>query len=640
MLIHNADITGSLLVNGIPYNTGSFSGSFTGIVAGTTATASYVEYNSVANKPALVSGSSQITYSGLTGIPSGIVSGSAQVTYSGLTGVPSGIVSGSSQISEFGIFATTGSNGFNGSQSITGSLTVTGQVVAQTLNVQQVTSSVVYSSGSNVFGNELGNTQQFTGSVSVTGSLTVAGAVYAGGATSASALTGASELIVQNEIGIQSADSTGPYLRMVAGNVNQNFTLVTGAASGSEPNLLFNVGGSTRLTISGSGATTFNLGSGEMRLNRTGTSEYLKLNTYYLLTDGNDQLLGSVTGATYIYAGSGVSPKATFSNTETTLNFNPQTNLLASYYYLNFGGGSIMYRNNSDIYFGSNAKYGSAGTVVANYTSANGMGLLTMDGGNLRWQANDTSVTAGTVYGVPIRFAINGDGNVGINTDSPGDKLEIKSGYLRMFDPSSGANAGYLIQWSSNNGGTNVTYAGIDGITTSAGNRTGDLRFLTSNAGGPTEKVRILSSGGITFNGDTAAANALDDYEEGTWTPTLPNGGTLVLQSARYVKIGQKVTVSFYITSVTPTNNGSDFRIGGLPFANGIASTFYTGGSFAYVGTGNLNKYLVLTGADFAYIYFHFNNGTGGGARILNSDYFTDRGDGQLIITITYFAAT
>ena len=60
MLIHNADITGSLTINGIPYNTGSFSGSFTGIVAGTTATASYVEYTNVANKPTLVSGSSQI----------------------------------------------------------------------------------------------------------------------------------------------------------------------------------------------------------------------------------------------------------------------------------------------------------------------------------------------------------------------------------------------------------------------------------------------------------------------------------------------------------------------------------------------------------------------------------------------------
>ena len=138
-------------------------------ITGTVSSASYVEYSGVANKPTLVSGSSQITYSGLTGIPSGIVSGSSQVTFLGLSSIPSGIVSGSGQVDQFG-YATTGSNGFNGSQSITGSLTVTGQVIAQTLNVQQVTSSIVYSSGSNIFGNTVGNVQSFTGSLQVSGS--------------------------------------------------------------------------------------------------------------------------------------------------------------------------------------------------------------------------------------------------------------------------------------------------------------------------------------------------------------------------------------------------------------------------------------------------------------------------------------
>ena len=124
-------------ITGIGANlTGSFSGSFKEIFTGTATTASYVQYSNVANKPTLISGSSQIA--------------------------------------DFG-YATTGSNQFDGSQAITGSLTVTGQVIAQTLNVQQVTSSIVYSSGSNIFGNDLGNTQQLTGSVSITGSLTVNG---------------------------------------------------------------------------------------------------------------------------------------------------------------------------------------------------------------------------------------------------------------------------------------------------------------------------------------------------------------------------------------------------------------------------------------------------------------------------------
>jgi hypothetical protein len=164
-----------------------------GIPVGIVSGSEQVSFNGIVDKPTLVSGSSQITYSGISGIPAGIVSGSSQVSFNGivdkptlvsgssqvtygeLTGIPAGIVSSSAQIGGYGIFATTGSNQFNGSQAITGSLTVTGQVVAQTLNVQQVTSSIVFSSGSNIFGNSLSNTQQFTGSVSVTGSLAING---------------------------------------------------------------------------------------------------------------------------------------------------------------------------------------------------------------------------------------------------------------------------------------------------------------------------------------------------------------------------------------------------------------------------------------------------------------------------------
>ena len=71
------------------------------------------------------------------------------------------------------VYATTGSNSFRATQSITGSLTVTGQIIAQTINVQQVTSSIIYSSGSNVFGCDLNSRQTFTGSVLMTGSLIV-----------------------------------------------------------------------------------------------------------------------------------------------------------------------------------------------------------------------------------------------------------------------------------------------------------------------------------------------------------------------------------------------------------------------------------------------------------------------------------
>jgi len=69
---------------------GSFSGSFQGDGTGITGikladTASSVQYNNVQGKPSLVSGSSQISYPGLSNIPTGIVSGSGQIDHNSTT---------------------------------------------------------------------------------------------------------------------------------------------------------------------------------------------------------------------------------------------------------------------------------------------------------------------------------------------------------------------------------------------------------------------------------------------------------------------------------------------------------------------------------------------------------------------------
>ena len=70
-----------------------------------------------------------------------------------------------------GTYATTGSNTFKNPQTINSNLIVTGSITAATLVVQTITSSVIYSSGSNVFGNNIANTQVMTGSVLITGSV-------------------------------------------------------------------------------------------------------------------------------------------------------------------------------------------------------------------------------------------------------------------------------------------------------------------------------------------------------------------------------------------------------------------------------------------------------------------------------------
>jgi hypothetical protein len=146
-------------------------------------------------------------------------------------------------------------------------------------------------------------------------------------------------------------------------------------------------------------------------------------------------------------------------------------------------------------------------------------------------------------------------------------------------------------------------------------------------------------SGGIQFNGDTAAANALDDYEEGTWTPTLPNGGTIITAGgpASYTKIGRQVTISSYVSVSSVPNNGSTFQIGGLPFAAAAISVFaYGAGSISYSDaavTSDLGGPLVTPAGTT--IYFHFLNGSSG-AFMTNAQVVT-KGIAGLIFSLTYF---
>ena len=72
----------------------------------------------------------------------------------------------------------------------------------------------------------------------------------------------------------------------------------------------------------------------------------------------------------------------------------------------------------------------------------------------------------------------------------------------------------------------------------------------------------------------TGTANKLDDYEEGTWTPTLigSTGGSATMTVARnnYTKVGNMCTAYMYVNAVDTTGSFSgDVRIGGLPFAAG-----------------------------------------------------------------------
>ena len=147
------------------------------------------------------------------------------------------------------------------------------------------------------------------------------------------------------------------------------------------------------------------------------------------------------------------------------------------------------------------------------------------------------------------------------------------------------------------------------------------------------EQMRVTADG-LTFNGDTAAANALDDYEEGTWTPSLPNGGSISTNKATYTKIGRLVHAFCYI-AVTPTNNSDQFNIGGLPYT-AVATNYHSGGSLLYVSSADVTgTFGPLVMQDGTFVYFHRSDGTATSVR--NNGVFQDTSQ-PIIISFTYEA--
>jgi hypothetical protein len=172
------------------------------------------------------------------------------------------------------------------------------------------------------------------------------------------------------------------------------------------------------------------------------------------------------------------------------------------------------------------------------------------------------------------------NGALGINTASPQKKLHIlgQDGSTGLTEGNSRTqlflenNQGcYINIASANNNKGGIFFSDADANNQGAvryNHLDDSLTFDTANS----ERLRILSGGGITFNGDTAAANALNDYEEGTWTPTVfgqTSSGTYTIGTAAgvYTKIGDLVTVNFQATDITVSSAGSgNLNVGGLPF--------------------------------------------------------------------------
>jgi len=100
------------------------------------------------------------------------------------------------------------------------------------------------------------------------------------------------------------------------------------------------------------------------------------------------------------------------------------------------------------------------------------------------------------------------------------------------------------------------------------------------NLGSSTQRFKDLYLSGGVYLGGTGAANKLDDYEEGTWTPTLEGSTTNPTVSygnrkGYYTKIGNQVTAHCFVSGTFSGGSGG-VRIAGLPFNTGPNVTYST----------------------------------------------------------------
>jgi hypothetical protein len=192
-------------------------------------------------------------------------------------------------------------------------------------------------------------------------------------------------------------------------------------------------------------------------------------------------------------------------------------------------------------------------------------------------------------------YAVASDTNIFIRSDTD------KSGQIVFRDNLNAGNSG-KVRYDHLNERLSFAADGAENLYLLS---TGDLSVTTGNV------VMATSGKGIDFsataNGSgTMTSELLNDYEEGTFTPSIATGATGVTystQAGSYTKVGRLVTVLVQITTSAATRNGSIFNISGLPFASsnfGSGVIAFSNSGFVSTAGGNKpNMYVTGSTVDF-----------------------------------------
>jgi hypothetical protein len=182
-------------------------------------------------------------------------------------------------------------------------------------------------------------------------------------------------------------------------------------------------------------------------------------------------------------------------------------------------------------------------------------------------------------------YAVASDTNIFIRSDT------TRLGQIVFRDNADAGNQG-IVRYDHLNDRLSFAANGAENLYLLS---TGDLSVTTGNV------VMATSGKGIDFSATasgsgTMTSELLNDYEEGTFVPTLSgsttNPTTTQSGTGRYTKVGREVTVQIFFNNVTTVGASGQILVNGLPFANNatveaIADTaFYNIATFTGVPFG------------------------------------------------------
>ena len=208
------------------------------------------------------------------------------------------------------------------------------------------------------------------------------------------------------------------------------------------------------------------------------------------------------------------------------------------------------------------------------------------------------------------RMRLTSSGEVGINLTDPEAYGANGNGYAGLtVEAPSGNYSGITIR-SNYAGAGSLQFADGSGSTAERRNGFIDCDHVNKRLNIGIEgssKIRITENGFHPNPGDYAADNALDDYEEGTWTPSNSTVGATSGADiyGAYTKIGNMV-IATGIYQFASNGSGINVHVDGLPFtaASGPSGgSYWQGGFLNYTNQGGTYSCLISGASTRFFLY-------------------------------------